>query len=87
MRTPDGKLLYFYGLATGLQDVEPSEITAWAYEFLPLLADRCFWGYGMSTRRIAWEFQTIFPMIFSDEEALEIVRHEVGPKPEMEKKP
>jgi hypothetical protein len=81
VRTPDGKLLYFYGLATGLQDVEPSEITAWAYNFLPLVADRCFWGFGMSTRAIARKFQTVFPTIFSDEEALEIVRKEVGFEP------
>ena len=81
MRAPDGKLIYFYGLATGLADVKPSQLTAWAYKFLPRLADRCFWGFGMGTRKIAQEFQTVFPTIFSDEEALEIVRKEVGFEP------
>ena len=81
MRTPDGKLIYFHGIPTGLADIEHSELTAWAYKFLPLVADRCFWGFGMSTRAIAREFQTVFPTIFSDEEALEIVRKEVGFEP------
>lgn len=69
---------YFYGLPTGLEDIEPERITAWAYEFLPLLADRLFWGYQFSTREINRKFQKAFPGLLPDDIALSIIRGEIG---------
>lgn len=68
----------YYGLRTFIEDYPEGRNVMWAIDFLPTLADRLFWGYGMTTKEINRKFQNAFPGLLPDDISLSIIRGEIG---------